>query len=130
MRPAAVRRGSRLPELRACERRENRVRVKLRTCVSFADEQSATHTGRTTIADDAVLGAPWRVTPDGLDGAAGCPMPGSVVGLGTVAPCSPYVPFLCDVANADLGAKDESFEQGEEGRSFGRGRVVVDEIGG
>jgi hypothetical protein len=68
--------------------------------------------------------------PDGLDGATGCPVPGSGVGLGTVAPCGPYVPFVCDVANADLGAQDEAFEQGGEGRGLGRGRVVVDEIGG
>ena len=107
-----------------------RCRVKLQTFVSFADEESATHTGCTAVEDDAVLGAPRRVMPGGLDGAACCPMPGSVFGLGTFAPCGPYVPFLRDVANADLGTKDESFEEGEEGRGFGRGRVVVDEIGG
>lgn len=102
----------------------------LRTCVSFADEQSATHTRCTTVENNAVLGTPWRVAPDGLDGAACCPMPGSLLGLGMFAPCGPYVPFGCHVANADLGTKDESFEQGEEGRRFGWKRVVVDEIGG
>lgn len=64
-----------------------------------------------------MFGTPWGgfVTPDGLDGAAGCPVPGFVLGFGTVAPCGPYVPFLCDVANADLGTKDETFEQGGKG---------------
>jgi len=53
-----------------------------------------------------MLGTPWRgerVTPDGLDGAACCPLPGSVLDLSVLAPCGPYVPLLSDVANADLG---------------------------
>ena len=112
-----------------CEQRDKSVEQP-RTFVTLADEQSTAHTGCTTVEDDAVLGAPWGVAPDGFDGAACCPVPGSGVNWGTIAPRGPYVPFLCHVADADFGAKDEPFVQGEEGRGFGRGGVVVDEICG
>ena len=57
-------------------------------------------------------------------------MPGSLLGLRRFSPCGPYVPFLCHVANADLGTKDEAFEQREERGRFGWGWVMVDEVGG
>lgn len=119
MHPPPIHHESKLPELCSndSEGEKRGVELKLRTSVSFADEQSPTHTGCTAVEDDAVLGAPWpggRVTPDGFDGAACCPMPGSLLDLTRFAPCGPYVPFLCHVANADFGTKDESFKQGEE----------------
>lgn len=80
-----------------------------------------------------MLGTPWGdvgTAPDGLDSPTCCPMPGSLLGLRVFAPCGPYVPFCCHVADAYLGTKDESFEQGEERRVFGWGWVIVDEIGG
>ena len=80
-----------------------------------------------------MLGTPWpwiRVTPDGLDGATCCPLPGALLGRKMFAPCGPYVPLFCHVADAHLGAEDEPLEQGEERWGFGWGRVVLDEVGG